>query len=236
MYNEDEYLMLSGIQHFCFCRRQWALIHIEQQWEENYHTVAGNIMHSRAHDEHLIEKRGNKLTVRGMRIASPRLGISGQCDVVEFLKAEEGITLPDYDGKWSVCPVEYKKGEKKEGQEDCLQLCAQAMCLEEMLMTEIARGFLYYGKTRHREEVRFDAELRGEVEKLTVEMHQLFARGYTPKVKYNTKCRACSLANVCLPKLQRYKNVSDYIDEMTEVKEEVRDEKTAEYTVCDDRG
>lgn len=205
--------MLSGIQHFCFCRRQWALIHIEQQWEENYHTVAGNIMHNRAHDESLVEKRGNKLTVRGMRVASPRLGISGQCDVVEFLKAEEGITLTGYEGQWSVCPVEYKKGEKKEGQEDCLQLCAQAMCLEEMLLTEIPKGYLYYGKTRHREEVVFTSELRSEVESLVDEMHQLFSRGYTPKVKYSARCKACSLVNLCLPKLQKRKDVTAYIDE-----------------------
>lgn len=215
MYTEDEYLMLSGIQHFCFCRRQWALIHIEQQWAENYHTIAGNLMHDRAHDEKLVEKRGDKLTVRGMRIASPRLGISGQCDVVEFFKTAEGITLPDYEGCWSVCPVEYKKGEEKDGPEDRLQLCAQAMCLEEMLVTEIPKGYLFYGKTRHREEVCFTEELREEVRKITEEMHQLFARGYTPKVKYSARCRACSLTDICLPRLQKSKGVSDYIAEMT---------------------
>ncbi len=215
MYTEDEYLMLSGIQHFCFCRRQWALIHVEQQWEENYHTIAGNLMHDRAHDEKLVEKRGDKLTVRGMRIASSRLGISGQCDVVEFLKTADGIALPDYEGSWSVCPVEYKKGEEKDGPEDRLQLCAQAMCLEEMLVTEIPKGYLFYGKTRHREEVCFTEELRDEVRKITEEMHQLFFRGYTPKTKYSVRCKTCSLADLCLPKLQKNKNVSDYIAEMT---------------------
>ena len=215
MYTEDEYLMLSGIQHFCFCRRQWALIHIEQQWAENYHTIAGNLMHDRAHDEKLVEKRGDKLTVRGMRIASPRLGISGQCDVVEFLKTADGITLPDYEGYWRVCPREYKKGEGKDGPEDRLQLCAQAMCLEEMLVTEIPKGYLFYGKTRHREEVCFTEELRDEVRQITEEMHQLFARGYTPKTKHSVRCKACSLADLCLPKLQKNKNVSDYIAEMT---------------------
>lgn len=216
MYTEDEYLMLSGIQHFCFCRRQWALIHIEQQWAENYHTIAGNLMHDRAHDEKLVEKRGDKLTVRGMRIASPRLGISGQCDVVEFLKAADGIALPDYEGYWRVCLVEYKKGEGKDGPEDRLQLCAQAMCLEEMLVMEIPKGYLFYGKTRHREEVCFTEELRDEVRQITEEMHQLFARGYTPKTKYGVRCKACSLADLCLPKLQKNKNVFDYIAEMTE--------------------
>ena len=191
------------------------MIHIEQQWEENYHTIAGNLMHERAHDEKLVEKRGDKLTVRGMRIASPRLGISGQCDVVEFLKIADGITLPDYEGSWSVCPVEYKKGEGKDGPEDRLQLCAQAMCLEEMLVTEIPKGYLFYGTTRRREEVYFTEELRDEVRQITEEMHQLFARGYTPKTKYSVRCKACSLADLCLPKLQKNKSVSGYIAEMT---------------------
>lgn len=215
MYTEDEYLMLSGIQHFCFCRRQWALIHIEQQWAENYHTIAGNLMHDRAHDEKLVEKRGDKLTVRGMRIASPRLGISGQCDVAEFLKTTDGIALQNYEGRWSVYPVEYKKGAGKDGPEDRLQLCAQAMCLEEMLVTEIPKGYLFYGKTRHREEVCFTEKLRDEVGQITEEMHQLFARGCTPKTKYSAKCKACSLADICLPKLQKNKDVSRYIAEMT---------------------
>ena len=115
--DEDEYLMLSGLQHFAFCRRQWALIHVEQQWAENYQTTAGELMHERAHDEALIEKRQNKIITRGLRISSSTLGLTGQCDVVEFHRDADGITLWEYDGKWKIIPIEYKHGEPKQGQE-----------------------------------------------------------------------------------------------------------------------
>lgn len=213
MYLEDEYLMLSGIQHFAYCRRQWALIHVEQQWEENYQTTSGELLHKRAHNEQSFEKRGDKMTARGLRIASESLGISGQCDIVEFHAADDGINVFGYEGKWKVVPVEYKNGVPKEGNEDLLQLCAQAICLEEMFLTEIPKGYLYYGQNRRREEVVFSRELRQEVRKLFEEMHQLFRRGYTPKVKAGKKCRNCSLANICLPRIQGNKSVSAYIND-----------------------
>lgn len=130
MYTEEDYLMLSGIQHFAFCRRQWAIIHIEQQWAENYRTTAGELMHKKAHGEGVFEKRGDLLTARGLRISSHELGLSGQCDVVEFCRDKNGISLYGYDGKWNPVPVEYKRGEPKENNADELQLCAQAICLE----------------------------------------------------------------------------------------------------------
>ena len=130
MYSEEEYLMLSGIQHFAFCRRQWAMIHIEQQWAENYRTTAGELMHKKAHDEGSFEKRGDLLIVRGLRISSRELGLSGQCDVVEFHRDDEGVKLFGYEGKWTTVPVEYKHGAPKEDNADELQLCAQAICLE----------------------------------------------------------------------------------------------------------
>lgn len=104
MYEEDDYLMLSGIQHFAFCRRQWAMIHIEQQWAENYRTTAGELMHKKAHEESSFEKRGNLLTVRGLRISSRELGLSGQCDVVEFHREENGIELFGYEGNGAPSP------------------------------------------------------------------------------------------------------------------------------------
>ena len=137
MYAEEDYLMLSGIQHFAFCKRQWAMIHIEQQWAENYRTTAGEIMHKKAHDESAFEKRGNLLTVRGLRISSRSLGLSGQCDVVEFHQDENGIDLFGYEGKWNIVPVEYKRGTVKENNADELQLCAQAVCLEEMFQMDM---------------------------------------------------------------------------------------------------
>lgn len=213
MYAEEDYLMLSGIQHFAFCRRQWALIHIEQQWEENYRTTAGELMHKKAHDEGAFEKRGNLLTVRGLRISSRELGLSGQCDVVEFREDAGGIDLFGYDGKWMPVPVEYKHGAPKEHQADELQLCAQAMCLEEMFQTEIMLGYLFYGENRRRTQVEFADSLRDEVRKLAKEMHDLFQRGYTPNGKISKQCKACSLENLCVPKLQKAMKVRDYIEQ-----------------------
>mgnify|MGYP002511654730 FL=1 len=143
MYAEEDYLMLSGIQHFAFCRRQWAMIHIEQQWAENYRTTAGELMHKKAHEEGSFEKRGGLLIVRGLRISSRELGLSGQCDVVEFRQDESGVDLFGYDGKWKVTPIEYKRGMPKENNVDEVQLCAQAICLEEMFQPGIAEAYLY---------------------------------------------------------------------------------------------
>lgn len=212
MYTEEDYLRLSGIQHFAFCRRQWALIHIEQQWEENYRTTSGELMHKKAHDEASFEKRGPMLIVRGLRIASHELGLSGQCDVVEFHQAEDGITLYGYDGKWKPIPIEYKRGQPKENTEDELQLCAQAFCLEEIFQTTIPQGYLYYGENRHRSLVAFSDELRTEVREKSEEMHNLFRKGYTPKAKHSKHCKACSLENLCMPKLQKNTNVREYIE------------------------
>lgn len=212
MYGEEDYLMLSGIQHFAFCRRQWAMIHIEQQWAENYRTTAGELMHKKAHDDASFEKRGDLLIIRGMRISSRNLGLSGQCDVVEFHQDENGVSLFGYDGKWKPVPVEYKRGTPKENNADELQLCAQAMCLEEMLQVYVQDGYLYYGENRRRSHVDFTDSLREEVRNAAKEMHELFQRGYTPNVKPTKKCKACSLENLCLPKLQKTVKVREYIE------------------------
>lgn len=213
MYSEEDYLMLSGIQHFAFCRRQWAIIHIEQQWAENYRTTAGELMHKKAHDEGSFEKRGNLLIVRGLRISSHELGVSGQCDVVEFHQDERGVELFGYDGKWHPVPVEYKRGTPKENIADELQLCAQAICLEEMFQASILNGYLYYGENRRRSYVEFTDNLREEVKKMTKEMHELLRRGYTPNVKPTKHCKACSLENLCVPKLQKVMKVREYIEQ-----------------------
>ena len=212
MYGEEDFLMLSGIQHFAFCRKQWAMIHIEQQWAENYRTTAGELMHKKAHDAASFEKRGDLLIIRGMRISSRNLGLSGQCDVVEFHQDENGVSLFGYDGKWKPIPVEYKRGTPKENNADELQLCAQAMCLEEMLQVYVQDGYLYYGENRRRSHVDFTDSLREEVRNAAKEMHELFQRGYTPNVKPTKKCKACSLENLCLPKLQKTVKVREYIE------------------------
>lgn len=210
-YREEDYLLLSGLQHFIFCRRQWALIHIEHQWSENIRTVDGELFHKRAHDAQQREKRGNLLILRGLPIASERLGLSGQCDVVEFHADAKGVSLRGEEGLWLPFPVEYKKGAPKEDLSDRIQLCAQAICLEEMLCCEIPEGALFYGETRRRFPVTFTQELRDEVQRSAVEMHQLFDRGHTPKVKPTKSCQACSLKELCLPVLMRKGNVANYL-------------------------
>lgn len=207
-----EPLLLSGIQHFAFCRRQWALIHIEQQWAENGRTVEGSIFHRRAHGGDQFESRGDVLIARALRIFSSRLGVSGICDVVEFHRDPHGITLAGRDGKWSVYPVEYKRGESKEHDADRLQLCGQAMCLEEMLSCSIDEGSLFYGETRRRETVQFTPELRQAVENMLSEMRQNYERGYTPRVKRTKACNMCSLKEICLPELEKLSTVRDYLE------------------------
>lgn len=213
---EEDYLRLSGLQHFAFCRRQWALIHIEQQWAENLLTVQGNILHEKAHDRDSRELRGDVLITRGMQIHSPTLGISGECDVVEFHRSANGISLSGRDGKWLPYPVEYKRGSPKTTDADRLQLCAQGMCLEEMLCCEVPEGALFYGETRRREVVPLTPELRRQVRSMLSEMHTLYARKYTPKVKPNKSCNACSLRELCLSKLSRKKSVKEYLRAVAE--------------------
>ena len=193
MYKEDDFLQLSGIQHFAFCRRQWALIHIELEWEENVRTVEGVLLHEKAHDASIKEKRGNLIITRALPIHSRELGISGECDVVEFHKSKEGITLSGIEGKYTVTPVEYKRGKPKNNDFDVLQVTAQALCLEEMLCCEIPFGYIYYGEIKHRIKVEFTEELRQKVKSMFLEMHKYFEQRYTPKVKISKSCNACSL-------------------------------------------
>ena len=201
-YLPDELLPLSGIQHFLFCRRQWALIHVERQWQENALTAEGRILHKRVDDPFFTETRQGVITARSVPVASYRLGLSGICDVVEFTESPEGVKLPGREGLFLPAPVEYKRGKQKQEPSDEAQLCAQAMCLEEMLVVTIPIGYLYYGETRRRVAIGLTAELRDLVRSMAKEMHDYFKRGYTPRVKPFKGCRACSLADVCLPELQ----------------------------------
>lgn len=215
-YNEDEFLNLAGIQHFAFCRRQWALIHIEQQWQENISTAEGNIFHENAHSGLIREMRGNTIITRGMPVFSRTLGINGVCDVVEFRRNKNGINIFGEEGKWLPVPVEYKKGSPKEDDCDELQLLAQAVCLEEMLVCEIEKGYLYYGNTRHRTEVIFTDALRDRLFELTEEMHRYYERKRTPQIKKNKKCRSCSLNKICLPDMTKYRSARQFIDSRIE--------------------
>ena len=216
VYRDEELLPLSGLQHVAFCRRQWALIHLENQWAENLRTVEGGLLHRRAHDEAARERRGDTLTLRGLPVVSYTLGLSGQCDVVEFHLSPEGVPLRGEDGLWLPFPVEYKRGRPKEHRADELQLCAQAMCPEEMLCCEIPRGALFYGEPRRRAAVDFSPELRQMVRDFSAEMRQYARRGHTPKARPSKSCNACSLKELCLPQLTRRGSVSAYLNQAME--------------------
>lgn len=210
-YKEEDFLQVSGLQHFKFCRRRWALIHIEKQWADSYRTVDGSLMHKNAHDKDFKESRGDLFITRGLSVFSNRLGISGECDVVEFRRSDRGVSLNGKDGLWQPYPVEYKRGSPHSQSGDSLQLCAQAMCLEEMLCCEIPEGALYFGEIRHREAVFFTPELRGNVVTCSEEMHDLHKKGHTPKVKPTKSCNACSMKDLCLPKLMGKRSVKEYL-------------------------
>jgi len=190
MYEEDDLLPISALQHLAFCERQWALIHLEQQWRENVLTVEGKQMHDRVHDVDESECRGSVRIVRSLRLRSLRLGLVGQADVVEF----------DEFGEEPPRIIEYKHGKPKIDHCDDVQLCAQALCLEETLHVTIPSGEFFYGKPRRRHRVLFSEELRKETEGLAARLHELTEQGETPPARYEPKCDHCSLIDICLPK------------------------------------
>jgi len=211
-YHEDQLLPLSGIQHFYFCRRQWALIHVERQWIENVHTLEGRLVHNRTDNPFLKGKKFGVVVARAMPVVSYQLGLFGVCDVIEFRQSDDGVKLQGLDGKFMPYPIEYKKGGTKSDQRDEVQLCAQAICLEEMLSIEIIQASFYYAQSHRREEILLSSELRQMVQKISLEMHDYYDRKHTPKVKPKKGCNACSLNEVCLPDLVGKKlTVKQYI-------------------------
>jgi CRISPR-associated exonuclease Cas4 len=214
MYEEEDLLQMSGIQHFCFCKRQWALIHVEQSWEDSARTKEGDILHKNADDPFYFEKRGNTLISRAIPVRSLRLGLSGICDVVEFVKSEDGTAIKNRNGRYTVCPIEYKVGAPKQNDADAVQLCAQAMALEEMLNTDIQAACMYYEKTRRRLDVEIDDRLREETQDLADEMHKIMRYGKTPMAVRTNACAACSLLDLCVPKLSEAMSIHAYMTEM----------------------
>lgn len=202
---------LSALQHFAFCRRQWGLIFLERQWAENARTAEGHVFHETAHHGPESEARGDLLILRGLRVASPTLRLGGVCDVVEFHRSPSGVSLAGREGLWLPYPVEYKKGSDQTKESDEVQLCGQALCLEEMLCCQIPEGSLFYGETRRRTRVAFDGTLRQRTLDLLHELLGYMDRGYTPGAKLHKGCNACSLRDICLPKLSRAPSVADYI-------------------------
>lgn len=214
MYSEDDLLPLSGLSQFAFCERRWALIHLERQWEENVFTAQGEVLHAKAHSGS-IESRPEVLIRRTLPLRSFKLGLSGQSDVVEFLPCgagEPGVKIPRRKGLWRPYPVEYKRTRDKHGGKSYqLQLCAQAMCLEEMLEAPVRFGAIYDGQARRRVEYEFDDILRTQVKLIAEMMHDLRRRNHTPRAEYAKKCQSCSLESLCLPKVTGSVKAADYI-------------------------
>lgn len=202
MYTDDDMLMLSGIQHFRFCQRQWALIHIEQQWDDNHLTIEGQLLHRRVDDPFYRQKCGDEITLRSVSLASHELGLYGIADVVELLPtddARDSITHPRYPGRWLPRPVEYKHGRPKRDETDEVQLAAQAMCLEEMYGIHIREAAFFYAEARRRTTVAIDDGLRATVRQCAEAMHRLMRQGKIPSAEHEPKCKRCSLLNLCMP-------------------------------------
>lgn len=202
-YTEDDLLPLSGLQHLLFCERQCALIHIEQVWAENRLTAEGRIMHERVHEPDR-KSRGDIRIEYSMPLRSLRLGLIAKADVVEFHRTERDDWLP--------FPVEYKHGRPKKDNIDKVQLCAQAICLEEMLGVAIPEGAIFYGRTRRRQDVLFDTKLRKETENASERFHKLVESGHTPKPIYKKTCDRCSMYDLCLPKtVEKAQSINKYL-------------------------
>ncbi len=208
MYDEDDLVMISALQHFLFCPRQCALIHIEQQWLENRLTAEGRILHERVHTAGRESRRRLRIEY-DVPIRSLRLGVVGRADIVEFHLQE--------DNTWQPLPVEYKRGRPKKDDSDRAQLCAQALCLEEMLNCSVPEGALYYGQKKRRTTVVFDRALREQVLKTAHDVHDLLSTGVTPPPQYGPRCESCSFLPLCLPKVATRKKVGNYLRKMVDV-------------------
>ncbi len=200
---ESDLLPLSGLQHLLYCERQAALIHVEGVWVENRFTAEGRVLHERV-DERGSESRGSVRIARGLPLRSFRLGLVGRADTVELHRldgeeAADGAAIPGLDGRWRPFPVEHKRGAPKQGSYDAVQLCAQALCLEEMLDTAVPEGALFYGRRKRRTVVAFDADLRQQTVEAAARFHALVASGATPPPVADARCERCSLLSVCLP-------------------------------------
>ena len=218
MYNEDELLSLSGIQHYYFCKRQWALIHIEQQWAENRATAEGKIIHEKADDPFSTESRKNTFISRAIPLVSYTLGFYGIADIVEFTNSKEGVSVKDREGKWIPNIVEYKRGKPKEDNRDIVQLVTQVMCIEEMLGLQLDSADFFYNETKRRTKVKITEALRNQVMSLSVEMHKVYNQRITPKAESGKRCKACSLVNICMPRLTSKKvSVANYIEKYSKL-------------------
>ena len=212
MFSDEDLLLISGLQHLSFCERQWVLIHMEQEWSENVLTIEGRHLHDFVHDQG-TESRGDVRLVRGLQLRSLKLGLYGVADMVEFHRDSGGVALPNLPGSslWQPYPVEYKRGRKRYDQADEIQVCAQAMCLEEMLGAAIPHGAIYYGQPRRRSEIDLSASLRAEVEGLCQRARALYNGTQRPKFAFGPHCHSCSMAEFCLPDINAADKSAAYL-------------------------
>ena len=216
-YSEENLIPLSALQHIFFCERRAALVHVERIWTENYFTAEGRNLHEKA-DVPGAQMRGDCRIVRGLHVHSFRLGLIGKMDVVEFRKVESGgVLLIGVEGYWQPRPIEYKRGVLREEDSFKIQLCAQALCLEEMLGVEVPRGDIFFGKSRRRLEIVFDEKLRSNTETAAQRLHEIIDSKKTPKASYEKKCERCSLIGLCMPQVtEGKKSVEGYIKKVLE--------------------
>ena len=213
--NPDEYLMLSGIQHYFFCKRQWALTHIEQDWKENALTAEGNIIHEKVDQPYLKERRGSKFYSRAMPVISHRLKVVGKLDMVEFHRDDKGIILEKEEGLWKPLIVEYKRGKPKFYNYDEMQLTAEVIALEETLNTNIDKAYFYYASIRRRVEIIITDKMRENVSLASKDMMDHFINGSTFKAESYKNCSKCSLVDYCLPRLtKKKKNIDNYLERL----------------------
>lgn len=212
MFSDEDLLLISGLQHLSFCERQWVLIHMEQEWSENLLTIEGRHLHDFVHDQG-TESRGDVRLVRGLQLRSLKLGLYGVADMVEFHRDSNGVALPNLPGPslWQPYPVEYKRGRKRYDQADEIQVCAQAMCLEEMLGAAIPHGAIYYGQPRRRSEIDLSASLRAEVEGLCQRARALYNGTQRPEFAFGPHCHSCSMAEFCLPDINATDKSAAYL-------------------------
>lgn len=203
-YSEDDLLPVSALSDITFCERRAALHFIEGIWKDNLFTAEGTILHERVDEGSNTEARGNIRMAHSVHLRSLILGLVGKADVVEFHKTEtDGIKLKGVSGFWVPFPVEYKRGHLRHEHSFDVQLCAYALCLEEMLKVKVTEGALFYGKTRRRLAVCFDEALRQKTEDAAKRLHELITSGITPPPVYSAKCKKCSLLELCLPKISK---------------------------------
>ena len=213
-YEEDDMLMLSGIQHFMFCPRQWGLIHLSQEWTDNRLTIEGQLLHEHVDNPFYRQKSGDTITLRSVHIASHTLGLYGITDAVELSLADSSqnaIHHPRYEGWWNILPIEYKRGKQKPNQCDEVQLAAQVICLEEMYHIHLDYGALFYNETRRRDLIHINEDLRCLTVRCAEEMHKVYSSKVIPRAELASHCKRCSLYDLCLPLLEKKRRVTTYL-------------------------